>query len=135
MWSNDLQSIVYTNVKMVTIKKLKERFPNINIVTSSKEMKKAKFPTVRVQKLPGMETGADLRGETVNAVVASFQIDVVDNGSQANADDVADVVFNIMKRMRFQIVGEPAIDESDPETFRNTARYRRIIGAGDNLTI
>lgn len=133
MWSNDLQSIVFTKIKVLATKQLKDKFPNIYFTTSSKAQTKAKFPTVRVQKLPGMETGADLRGETVNGVIASFQIDVVDNGSQANADDVADVVFNIMKKMRFQIVGEPAIDESDPETFRNTARYRRVIGAGDQL--
>lgn len=131
MWSNDLRSIVFTRLKVLGLQQLQTKYPNINFTTSARTPTTAKFPTVLIRKLQGSEIMSDIEGTTVNGVLTTFQIDVVDNSSQYNADYIADVICKLMKNMRFQVVGEPYIDESDTATYRNVARYRRVIGASD----
>lgn len=92
-----------------------------------------KFPTVHLKKLQWPEEGRTLDGTEVNGVLASFQIDVIDNKSDNNAENVADVICDIMKSMRFEMVGDPFPNSQSTGEYRYTARYQRIVGAGDTL--
>ena len=83
--------------------------------------------------LQGAETGADLNGDTVNAVISYFQIDVITNTSQTDAYNIADVVMEAMKTMKYQLVGGLIIDDSDESTYRVISRYRRLTGHDDVL--
>lgn len=133
MWSNDILSIVFTKIKVFGEKELKNKYPNITFVTSAKISKEAKFPTVFVNKLQGNEIGSDLDGKTINGIQSNIQIEVIDNQSQRNAEIVSDVIMNIMKEMRYQVVGDTYNDNNESGKFRNITRYRRPIGYNDIL--
>ena len=130
MWTTNIQNTVLTRIKAEGNKQLKSKYPDIRFTTSSKTQTNPKFPTVYVKRMQGAERGQTLDGQSVNAILSSFQIEVADNVSDDRAQEVADVVYEIMKSMRFQVLGEPIADNTDSE-YRNIARYQRLIGAND----
>ena len=103
-----------------------------NFSTVSKLNTDAVFPFVFVRSLASSEAGEDLEGNTINAAFLSFQVDVYDNRTQSRARNVMDEVIRIMKTMRFQVLSMPEFDASSDEP-RITARFRRLIGSGDEL--
>lgn len=130
MWTKYIKSKVFTRIKVEGTKRLQKQFPNIYFTTSGKAIANPKFPTVYVKSLSGSERGRDLEGTGINAIVAGFQVDVIDNKSENNAETVAYVVQDIMKRMEFEVVGSPFSDNSGDE-YRVVARYQRNIGYND----
>ena len=132
MWTSDIASMVFTRIKVEVTKKLKSKYPNINFTTSDQVRTDPTFPNVYVKELQGSERGQTLDGESVNAILSSFQIEVADNVSDNRAREVADVVFLIMKKMKYEAIGLPFQDNKDG-VHRNVARYRRIIGYNDIL--
>lgn len=132
MWTSDIQYKVLTRVKAEGTKRLKTRYPDINFTTSSKSPSDPKFPTVYIKSLPGGERGQTLDGKTVNAVIASFQVEVTTSTNDTDAQNVADVVYEIMKSMAFQVMGIPVAD-NDEKSYRNIARYQRLVGYNDVL--
>jgi hypothetical protein len=132
MWTSDIQASVFTRIKAEGTKKLKTKYPNINFTTSSKQLSEPKFPTVYVKRMQGSEQGSTLDGKTVNAILSTFQIEVTDNSSDTVSQYVADVIYEIMKSMCYQALGEPFADNSG-DTYRNVARYQRIVGYNDIL--
>lgn len=133
MWTKYIKSIVFTRIKTEGTAKLQKQFPNIYFTTSEKVSTTAKFPTVFVKKLQNAEKGRTLDGTTVNGVLAGFQIDVIDNKSDNNAENVSDVIGDIMKNMGFEMVGDPFPNSQSTDEYRFTARYQRLIGASDTL--
>lgn len=132
MWTSDIASIVFTRIKVEATEKLKSKYPDINFTRSNKVRTEPTFPNVYVKELQGAERGHTLDGESVNAILSSFQIEVADNVSDNRAREVADVVFLIMKKMKYEAIGLPFQDNIDG-VHRNVARYRRIIGYNDTL--
>lgn len=133
MWTSDITSIVFTRIKTIAKKQLKTKYPDINFTTSSVSSTDPQFPTVYIRRLQGAERGQDLEGTSVNATLCSFQVEVTDNASDTRAQEVADVIYSIMKSMRFQSIGEPFADNTQTGVYRNVARYQRIIGYNDIL--
>lgn len=132
MWTSDIQSSVFTRIKAEGNKRLKSKYPNIYFTTSSKALSGPKFPAVYVKRMQGAERGQDLDGTSVNAVLSTFQIEVTTNTNDTEAQEVADVILEVMKSMRYQVLGEPFPD-NDNDTYRNVARYQRIVGYNDIL--
>lgn len=133
MWFSDITSIVFTRVKAIVNKKLKTKYPGIDFTTKGFSPTDPKFPTVYIKRMQGAERGQDLDGTQVNAMLVTFQVEVTDNVSDTRAQEVADSVCEVMKSMRFQILGEPFPDNTQKGIYRNVARYQRIIGYGDTL--
>lgn len=132
MWTSKIQSTVLTRIKVITTEKLKGKYPDIYFTTSNKKRTEPQFPTVYVKRMQGTEEGQTLDGTSVNAILSTFQIEVTDNISDSRAQEVADAVGAVMKSMRYQMLGEPFPD-NDNDTYRNVARYQRIVGFGDVL--
>lgn len=132
-WIMLLPSVVFTRIKEEFSETIKTAYgmTGSNFSTTDSSNKKAIFPFVYVHLLPAIEQGQTLDGETVNAGLFTFQIDVYDNQSQNRARQVMSEVVRIMKSMRFDIVSMPEFQSGD--THRCTARFRRIIGSGDTL--
>lgn len=103
-----------------------------NFSTDLSKYTKAHFPFVLVQMLPALERGQDLEGDTINAGLFTFQVDVTDNKSQKRAKEVAYEILRIMKAMRFEVTSMPSFEDTT-DTHRSTARYRRVIGSGDAI--
>lgn len=127
-----LESQIFSRIKANFSERIKKKYSDLNFTTSNRAPTKAKFPTVYIHFMESQETEETLDGTDVNAVTASFQVDVSDNQSQARADEVAREVLRIMKSMRFRAVGMPFHDNSG-DTYRTVTRYRRIIASGDIL--
>lgn len=107
-----------------------DKYTNFSNVGSSDTP--AAFPFVYVQSLPFDERGQDLDGETINAGLFSFQIDVTDNKNRKNVQQVSLEIMRIMKSMRFEAVTALAYEDAKG-VYRTTSRYQRVIGEGDLL--
>ena len=133
MWTKYIKSIIFTRIKTDGTAKLKATFPDIYFTTSDKVSTNPKFPTVYLKKLQGQENGRTLDGISVNGVLASFQIDVIDNKSDSNAENVADAIGDIMKSMRFEMVGDSFPNSQSTGEYRFTSRWQRVIADGDTI--
>ena len=132
MWFSRITTTVFTRIKAIVSKKLASSYPDINFTTTDKVATEPKFPNVYIKRMQGAERGQDLEGSAVNAMLATFQLEVTDNVSDTRALEVADECCAVMKSMRFQIIGEPVSDNSSG-IYRNIARYQRIVGYNDTL--
>ncbi len=131
-WAYDLEKKIFSIIKARATETLGSKYPNLYITDNEKNTSKAVFPTVYVHELPGVEKGHDLEGYCINAVQETFQIDVITNTSQSDANKVMAVIIDEFKRMCFRVTAMPEFDGSG-ETYRSTARVRRIISANDVL--
>lgn len=132
MWTSEISSIVFTRIKVEVLKSLKSKYPNIYFTNSDRAQTNPKFPTVYINEIGSTERGEDLEGTSINAVMATFQIDVTDNQSQNRASEVMSKIVGIMKSMRFSVIAMPEFQNTE-STYRSTARFRRMIGQGDIL--
>lgn len=152
MWIRYIPTKVFNALQRKGREKLKNtydytgrsKFPPVNFTTvnknkanltaeeQEKEKAKRKFPTVYLQKLQGQPKGRTLEDTKVNAILSSFQIEVVTNTNQTDAEIIADVLADIMIDMGFDMAGEPFPD-NDYETYRNISRWQRLIGYNDKL--
>ena len=133
-WTDRISSVVFTRIKnefSSTIKKnYKMKDENFSTVGSSDTP--AVFPFVYIQLLPSTEQGQDIEGNTINAGLFTFQIEVTDNQKQATAKEVMSEVKRIMKSMRFTVQPTPDIQDTK-DTHRTIMRCNRIIGSWDIL--
>ena len=133
-WTDRISSVVFTRIKnefSSTIKKnYKMKDENFSTVGSSDTP--AVFPFVYIQLLPSTEQGQDIEGNTINAGLFTFQIEVTDNQTQERAKDVMSEVKRIMKSMRFTVQPTPTLEDTK-DTHRAIMRCNRIIGFNDIL--
>lgn len=131
-WAYDLEKKIFSIVKSRAYEKLKSKYPSAYITDIEKNTSKAVFPTVYIHELPGVEKASDLEGFSINAVQETFQIDVITNTSQNDANKVMAIVADEFKRLCFKVTAMPEFDGTG-ETYRSTMRVRRIISANDIL--
>lgn len=129
---NDIQSTVFSRLKNKYPQSLKTKYPNTRFTTSDREPQNPQFPNIYVHERSSMEMGEDLEGNTLNAVMSSFQIDVTDNSAMENATEVMNYVLSTMKALRFEVVTMPEF-QNTTSVFRKIAVFRRVIGDGDIL--
>ena len=133
-WTDRISSVVFTRIKnefSSTIKKnYKMKDENFSTVGSSDTP--AVFPFVYIQLLPSTEQGQDIEGNTINAGLFTFQIEVTDNQSQTRAKDVMSEVKRSMKSMRFEVQPTPKLEDTK-DTHRAIMRCIRRIGSDDIL--
>lgn len=103
-----------------------------NFSTSQVSEKPPIFPYITVIQLPGQERQQDLEGNSINAALFTFQVDVFDNSKESIAKGCMEEILRIMKSMQFQVNAMPAFD-SKFQQYRMTVRFQRIIGAGDGI--
>lgn len=131
-WVMLVPSLVFTRIKEEFSSEIKETYNmNDRNFSTKKTRSDAVFPFVYVHLLPAVEQGQDLKGESINAGLFTFQIEVYDNQTHGRAREVMTEVLRIMKTMRFDVIAMPEVD--DGETIRFVARFRRMIGSGDIL--
>ena len=133
-WTDRISSIVFTRIKNEFSSSLKTKYKmtSSNFSTVGSSDTPAVFPFVYVQLLPSTEQGQDIEGNTINAGLFGFQIEVTDNQTQARARDVMSEVKRIMKSMRFTVQCTPTLEDTK-DTHRAIMRCNRIIGSCDIL--
>ena len=133
-WTDRISSIVFTRIKneFSSTLKTKYKMTSGNFSTVGSSDAPAVFPFVYIQLLPSVEQGQDIEGNTINAGLFTFQIEVTDNQTQARAKDVMSEVKRIMKSMRFTVQCTPTLEDTK-DTHRAIMRCKRIIGSCDIL--
>ena len=133
-WTDRISSVVFTRIKNEFSSSLKAKYKmtSSNFSTVGSSDTPAVFPFVYVQLLPGTEQGQDIEGNTINAGLFTFQIEVTDNQTQSRAKDVMSEVKRIMKSMRFTVQPTPDIQDTK-DTHRAIMRCNRRIGSDDIL--
>ncbi len=133
-WTDRISSVVFTRIKneFSSTLKTKYKMTSSNFSTVGSSDTPAVFPFVYIQLLPSTEQGQDIEGNTINAGLFTFQIEVTDNQTQARAKDVMSEVKRIMKSMRFTVQPTPDIQDTK-DTHRAIMRCNRIIGSCDIL--
>lgn len=131
MWTMDIGSAVLSKLRSKGTKALVNDYPNINFTDSDRAPSTPKFPTVYYHEISSPETGQTLDGASLNGMLYSVQIEVTDNGTTSlTTKTVMSKVVDIMKEMRFQVVGTPEFQNTQ-NVFRMVARFRRTIGYND----
>lgn len=131
MWTMDIGSAVLSKLRSKGTKALVNDYPNINFTDSDRASSTPKFPTVYYHEISSPETGQTMDGASLNGVLYSVQIEVTDNGTTSlTTKTVMSKVVDIMKEMRFQVVGTPEFQNTQ-NVFRMVARFRRTIGYND----
>ena len=133
-WTDRISSVVFTRIKNEFSSSLKTKYKmtSSNFSTVGSSDTPAVFPFVYIQLLPSAEEGQDIEGNTINAGLFTFQIEVTDNQSQTRAKDVMSEIKRIMKSMRFTVQPTPDIQDTK-DTHRAIIRCNRRIGSGDIL--
>ena len=133
-WTDRISSVVFTRIKNEFSSSLKTKYKmkDENFSTVGSSDAPAVFPFVYVQLLPSTEQGQDIEGNTINAGLFTFQIEVTDNKKQVIAKDVMSEVKRIMKSMRFTVQPTPDIQDTK-DTHRAIMRCNRRIGSDDVL--
>ena len=133
-WTDRISSIVFTRIKneFSSTLKTKYKMTSSNFSTVGSSDTPAVFPFVYIQLLPSAEQGQDIEGNTINAGLFTFQIEVTDNQTQSRAKDVMSEVKRIMKAMRFTVQPTPDIQDTK-DTHRTIMRCNRRIGSNDIL--
>lgn len=131
MWISDIETKVLAKLKE-NGETLKGSFPNIVFTTENETDTPAKFPTVYLEELSGMERGRDLEGTKVNAYMATFQINIAHNDRRYHVKSIMNNCMATMKELRFEIIGTPVYNRSEG-VWTGIARFRRTIGANDTL--
>ena len=133
-WTDRISSVVFSRIKNEFSSSLKEKYKmkDENFSTVGSSDTPAVFPFVYIQLLPSVEQGQDIEGNTINAGLFTFQIEVTDNQTQARAKDVMSEVKRIMKSMRFTVQCTPTLEDTK-DTHRAIMRCNRIIGSCDIL--
>ena len=133
-WTDRISSVVFTRIKNEFSSSLKEKYKmkDENFSTVGSSDTPAVFPFVYIRLLPSTEQGQDIEGNTINAGLFTFQIEVTDNKKQVIAKDVMSEVKQIMKSMRFTVQPTPDIQDTKG-THRAIMRCNRRIGSSDIL--
>ena len=133
-WTDRISSVVFTRIinEFSSTIKTKYKMTSSNFSTVGSSDTPAVFPFVYIQLLPSTEQGQDIEGNTINAGLFTFQIEVTDNQTQARAKDVMSEVKRIMKSMRFTVQCTPKLEDTK-DTHRAIMRCNRRIGSNDIL--
>ena len=138
LWVFDNETKIISNLNSFAIPVLKQNFTNmkfqdgITITNLKSRLTGTIFPTIYVHEMSGTEKGQTIDGQTINAVAATYQVDVIVNTQQSDAKKILAIVANVFKRMRFEVILMPEFD-SEEKIYRSTARFRRLIAANDRL--
>ena len=125
-WVSDFKVKIASYLKM----KIPQSHPKAYVTDKSKDLSEPTFPTVYFHAMPFTETGQDLEGRSITA---SYQVDVITNKSQEEAEAIMATVAGLFKRLRFQITSMPEFSNTSQDTYRSTARFRRSVDADDIL--
>lgn len=136
-WAFEIESEIFTTVKAKAMPILQEQFPDTDFSESFTNVKgsldKAVFPTIYIHELPGVQKGQTLDAVGIDAVLESFQVDVITNTSQGDAKKILGIVMNVFVSLCFSVTAMPEFNNESEKKFRCTGRTRRLFGASDSL--
>ena len=127
MWFSKIESKVITQVEYM----LAKNFPKLKC-TSVSQSTVTTFPTLYLHELQPAEAGMDLTNESVNAIISTIEIQVWTNTTELECRNILAAAIVEMKRLGYNVTMFPNIT-TESKIRWGVARFRRMIGAGDEL--
>ena len=131
-WWASLESRLFTKYKTRLKDSVGEQFPKLYCTVSPMTKAASQFPTCYFRMVDWIEAGNDLRNTETNAILATLQVDVIANTSLTDCKEVVYETINIMKSMRFSVIGMPVYSANN-NLYTGTIRFRRYIGGGEDV--
>lgn len=129
-WYEDVESKIFTVVSYRIKKALAENISKtIKFTSEGQSDAQPYFPTVYIHALSPLETGNDLEGKSLNAVVSTFEVIAYTDNKKQCSYIVNEAVYQ-MKQLGFSVTAMPIITE-DGKVSNGACRFRRVIGADD----
>ncbi len=129
-WVFDLETKIYSRVKVNALKKLKDKYPKINFTTSDRNQGDPIYPTVYIHELPANEIGKDITGDAINGVSYTMQVEVIADTSQEETKEIMKVIMLEFKKLKFNINVFPSFENGNTY-YRSVSRCQRIFGCND----
>lgn len=127
-WYMQIQNKVFTQVQYM----MQKKYPNLKCTTRNENGLPAEFPTLFLHELAPVELGQDLTNETVNAILATIEIQVWTNTTEDDCRSIIAEALNQMKLLQFNVPEMPLVEVSDRISW-GVIRCKRIIGNGDKI--
>ncbi|MBR1631358.1 MAG: hypothetical protein IJ680_05835 [Paludibacteraceae bacterium] len=129
-WYEQLESTIYTLVchrmkKALTGKTSK----TIKFTSVGENDAQPYFPTCYIHELQPVETGQDIVGTSINAVIETMECIVYCRDKSECKMILNEAVYQF-KQLGFSVTAMPIISTSD-NIHNGVARFRRIVGGGD----
>lgn len=132
-WAFDLETKIFSIIKLKTESKLKEKYPDIFYTnTDSPKDVITHFPTVYIHELPGSERSKTTEGDSVESVMYSMQIEVTSKRSQKETKVVLSHISEVLKSMGFSISSFPEANNGSMY-YRSVMRASRLIGRSETM--
>ena len=132
-WFSEIESTIFTLLQYVLVEKEDAPYPTLNCTTSSQNESLENvddFPALYVHLLPPIEMGNDLYNEDVNAVRATFELQVFSDQNEQECREIMNVCIREMKKLHFNISMFPDPQTKDKKYFA-ISRFTRVIAGGD----
>lgn len=130
-WYEKLESNIYTLVSYRTKRELDGKTSKaIKFTNVGSSEANPYFPTCYMHELQPIESGQDVTGDSINAVVETMEC-VVYARDKAECRLILNEVVHQMKQLRFAVNAMPIIS-TDSNIHSGVARFRRLIGASDS---
>ena len=127
-WYMQIQNKVFTQIQYM----MQKKYPNLKCTTRNENGLPAEFPTLFLHELAPVELGQDLTNETVNAILATIEIQVWTNTTEDDCRSIIAEALNQMKLLQFNVPEMPLVEVSDRISW-GVIRCKRIIGNGDKI--
>lgn len=127
-WYEDTASRIFT----YHVTKLRKDFPGIVVNRDVKPFKPSEFPAVFYNVVSIAERGEDLNNQTINAVEMTLEVTVYTNTNLPQNKEISGRIVSLFKDLGFKVPMMPAYENSG-NIYVSISRYRRVIGAGDEM--
>lgn len=134
-WVYSIESKIYTIVKTRLETALKSTYPKLLVTQQQKLNDEPSFPTVYIQMLDSPEIGSDLKNETVNAMLTTFEVHTTVSKEQGliGLRKVQSAVTDNFKKLRFNTVTRGEFTRETNDTYTSISRFRRVIGGNEEI--
>ena len=134
-WVYSVESKIYTIVKTRLETALKSTYPKLLVTEQKKLNDEPHFPTVYIQMLDSPEIGSDLKNETVNAMLTTFEVHTTVSKEQglSGLRKVQAAVTDNFKKLRFNMVTRGEFTRETNDNYTSISRFRRVIGGNEEI--
>ena len=144
MLSNEVFDEVYTIVKQA-MKDLEiidsrgtsvAKYPNLNYARALHELEDTKLPCLLMRQIGAPQIGNDLMRDAQHGVNSTFQVESCSDVSYDEAYQIMNDAGDIFVKLGYALTfGVEEMPTNSPSLWRFVARFNRVVGGQDILTL
>lgn len=127
-----MKDLEITNSKGNTVQKWK----TLKYARSLHELEATSLPCLLMRQIGSPQIGDDLMRISQNGVYSTFQVEVTSSVSYDEAYDIMNDAGDIFIQLGYSLIyGIQEIPTESPSLWRFVARFNRVVGGQDTLTL